>query len=158
VIVFGNGDGTFSEPQRLYGGQNPTQIVIGDINSDGYLDIVTANNAIDAPLSSLLGDGAGGFTVAPTVVSGGDPWPRAMIGVHAIAAADFNRDGNLDLVGRDFGLEHICHWWEMARELLPRSACILRLRTPRALLDGSMWLMSMPTETSMSWSPARIFR
>jgi RHS repeat-associated protein len=104
VIVLGNGDGTFSAPQRFYGGQKPSQIVIGDINSDGHLDIVTANNVFDAPLSSLLGDGAGGFTVAPAVVRGGDPWPQAMFGLQMIAAADFNRDGNLDLVGRGFGL------------------------------------------------------
>jgi len=65
-------------------------VLVADINGDGALDVITAN-AGDSTLGVLLGDGHGGFHVAP-----GAP---VHLGVppHLIAVGDFNSDSRLDL-------------------------------------------------------------
>jgi len=82
----------------------PTGIVAGDFNSDGILDLAVVNTCgaqtpcfpQAAPLGPgtvtiLLGNGDGTFSVSPAqLVTGNIPY--------AIAAADLNGDGILDLV------------------------------------------------------------
>ncbi|HLM55630.1 MAG TPA: Calx-beta domain-containing protein [Pyrinomonadaceae bacterium] len=63
---------------------------MGDLNGDGKLDLVTAN-LTGQSISSLLGDGAGGFSPAP-----GSPFSVDGALSHA-ALADFNSDGKLDV-------------------------------------------------------------
>jgi hypothetical protein len=76
-------------------GAGPYDIAIGDTDNDTHLDLVTAN-ATDNTLSVLLGAGDGTF---PTAIAPKIP-PTAMTGDYTISAslADFDRDGNLDLV------------------------------------------------------------
>jgi len=71
-------------------GSRPADVVVADLNGDGALDVITAN-AGDSTLGVLLGDGRGGFRVAP-----GGP---VHLGVppHLIAVGDFNADARLDL-------------------------------------------------------------
>ncbi|HTW67670.1 MAG TPA: FG-GAP-like repeat-containing protein [Bryobacteraceae bacterium] len=64
-------------------------MAIADFNRDGNADVVTLNHN-DGTLALLLGDGKGGFAPAPTS-------PIAMPQSAAIAAGDFNGDGNPDL-------------------------------------------------------------
>lgn len=90
MILLGNGDGTFGTATTISVGNQPGAIVAGDFNDDGNLDLAIANYG-DGTVTLLLGNGDGTFTQAsgsPYAV-GQDPT--------AIAAADFNGDGKLDL-------------------------------------------------------------
>ena len=93
IVLLGNGDGTFGAPITTKAGFNITCLGVADLNHDGNADVVAcsdrfgfANNSI----VSLLGHGDGTF---------GLPQPFA-VGAHpsAVSIADFNNDGNLDLV------------------------------------------------------------
>jgi hypothetical protein len=85
---------TFSAaPTSVAVGSSPYAISAGDMNADGFVDLVVANLS-DNSISVLLGDGTGGFTaVVPqrpaTFSTGFEPT--------AIALADFNGDGRLDV-------------------------------------------------------------
>ncbi len=62
-----------------------------DLDGDGKLDVVTANNDINSngKVSVLLGQGNGLFALAVTYFAGPDPY--------GVAAADLNGDGKPDL-------------------------------------------------------------
>ena len=80
-----------------FGGGYPEAVAVGDFNGDGKLDLVVAYlYSVPETLGVILGDGAGGFTPAA-----GSPFPAAS--GYAIAVADFNLDGKLDLAG-SFGV------------------------------------------------------
>jgi hypothetical protein len=82
---------SFVLPPRFYGlGHTPAWTVTGDFNSDGKTDIVaqSIDDFFTQSFSLLLGNGDGNFQspiTLPIQGCGG-------------ATADFNRDGNLDLV------------------------------------------------------------
>ncbi len=89
-ILLGNGDGTFQSPITISVGSNPQAIAVGDFNNDGKLDLAIANNGDDT-VTLLLGNGDGTFTEASS-----SPYTVGK-GPIAIAAADFNGDGKLDM-------------------------------------------------------------
>jgi hypothetical protein len=92
-LALGNGDGTFQTPVNIV--PNPpaqgfNNIAEGDINNDGWPDIILTNS--DEPTTNLyvlLNNHKGGFTQVPANFGAG--------GTEAILA-DLNGDGNLDLV------------------------------------------------------------
>jgi hypothetical protein len=94
IVVLGNGDGTFL-PATSYsvGLANPQSISVGDLNKDGKLDLVTANDSSFGPvisLSVLLGNGDGTFQSVMKINAGTSPdW---------VEIADLNGDTIPDLV------------------------------------------------------------
>jgi hypothetical protein len=88
-VLLGNGDGTFKPAVSYAVGTRPDSVAVADINNDGNLDLVVANEMSDS-VSVLLGNGDGTFQAAATFAT-----PQSPI---FVTAADFNGDGKLDLV------------------------------------------------------------
>jgi hypothetical protein len=87
-LLLGKGDGTFQQQRNFFTGIDPSDLAAADFNSDGYLDLVTANSADDT-LSVLLGQGNGTFSTVDVPTRGVTPV--------SLAVGDFNQDGVLDL-------------------------------------------------------------
>jgi hypothetical protein len=89
-ILLGNGDGTYGPQQEITVGAAPRGIAVLDVDGDGDVDIANTNSA-SSNVSILTNDGSGGFG-SPAFYDGGG------LGEWALAAADMNDDGILDLV------------------------------------------------------------
>jgi hypothetical protein len=91
--LLGDGKGSFtaSAGSPFSAGGSPYPHAIGDINGDGAPDIITPN-VQENTMGVLLGDGKGGFRMAP-----GAPIRVAFRPYHS-ALADVNGDGHLDAV------------------------------------------------------------
>jgi hypothetical protein len=110
-VLLGNGDGTFAAAQPYsvsVGGSTPNQIITDDFNGDGDVDLATANVGGNTPefprfwggVTILFGNGEGTFQDA-----------RKVLSVHldySVASADFNDDGDRDLVATAFGMTSGC--------------------------------------------------
>lgn len=96
-ILLGKGDGTFAEGATYAVGPFAQSFAVGDFNADGKLDLVVAGsgtyavNYADGNLMLLTGNGDGTFAARPVPLTGAIGSP------YAVVAADFNRDGRLDL-------------------------------------------------------------
>jgi hypothetical protein len=96
-VLLGNGDGTFQVAKDYAtGGFGSSSVAIGDFNGDGNADVVVANQCSTSDCKSggsvsvLLGNGNGTLQAAQNYSSGGYT-------ALAVAIADFNKDGKLDL-------------------------------------------------------------
>jgi hypothetical protein len=101
-ILLGNGDGTFKAPTVLNTVSGATGITAADFNKDGKLDLAVAGQL--GSIDIFLGNGNGTFNTpivlsavtcpSSTTCPGGGFQSHLLV----VAAADFNLDGNLDLV------------------------------------------------------------
>ena len=89
LVYNGQGHGLFSSA-TVYNvpTPNPTSLVVGDLNGDGFSDLVTGD-ATNGKLAVILNDGDGNF-LAPTLLNGGPD-------VRSVAVGDFNGDGQQDI-------------------------------------------------------------
>jgi len=94
-VLLGNGDGTF-QPVQTYssGGSTPFAIAVADLNGDGKLDVIVNNlwcgtSCNHSAAGVFLGNGDGTLQ-SPNVFDSGT--------ARAIAVADVNGDGKLDLL------------------------------------------------------------
>lgn len=96
TVLLGRGDGRF----RVAPGSpiqvpfRPSEMALGELTGDGKPDLVLADHD-SYGLTLLLGDGAGGFSLAPhsPVIMKEGQHPHT----HGLLAGDLNGDGTLDL-------------------------------------------------------------
>jgi Ca2+-binding RTX toxin-like protein len=82
----------YSPVSTFNAGAQPRSVISADINRDGKIDLVVANQT--GGVSILYNNGAGGFSV-PNLIGTG------RTGASAVEVFDFNSDGVLDIVATD---------------------------------------------------------
>lgn len=96
----------FATPQKYTVGQNPSQMVIADFNNDGLPDIALLNRPVGLPVGMNISEVEvlltrdDGVLVGPTAFPVPCPFPvaGATCRLQALAAGDFDGNGNIDLM------------------------------------------------------------
>lgn len=140
VLLLGDGKGALAlapnSPIVMKEGQHPHThgLAMGDMNGDGKLDLITANNA-DNDVSIAFGDGRGRFTRVPNGFAvGPSPYPFAL--------GDINNDGRLDIITTATATG------PLRAQQLPKSfALTLLLNDGR----GGFRRTELPTRTGQPW-------
>lgn len=95
AVLLGNGDGTFKKPTPFEVGNGPIAITYADFNKDGNPDWATVNDFSD-DVAIRLGNGDGTFK--KILATREEFREGAGKNLKAIAAADFDQDGIIDLI------------------------------------------------------------
>jgi hypothetical protein len=104
VILLGNGDGTFTNGTSLtpVAPFEPTSVVVGDFNGDGRQDIAVLSASGIGSVNIYLGNGDGTFQAPKNY-----PVAASASSSRLLAMGDFNRDGIVDLVATNAGLNNV---------------------------------------------------
>ncbi|CAM2707178.1 unnamed protein product [Rotaria socialis] len=102
VVLFGFGDGSFLCGNFYGTGQAsaPWALAIGDFNEDNQLDIAVTNSALNS-ISIFLQNGKDIYAGMQSYSTGSKSQP------YAVAVADLNSDGLLDIVVANYGTDNI---------------------------------------------------
>ncbi|CAF3000027.1 unnamed protein product [Rotaria sp. Silwood2] len=101
-VLMNTGNGIFTA-QVIYstgGGSNPYSVAAADVNGDGEIDIIVANNGGNT-VGILLNTGGGIFAAQVTYSTGSSSSPRPVI------AADVSGDGKVDIIVGNYGLNNV---------------------------------------------------
>ncbi len=94
-VLLNSGNGVFTESQEL-GNDDSASIVLGDVDGDNDLDIVTGNYG---PNRVWINDGTGYFTVTDQEMGYSD--------TISIVLGDIDGDQNLDIITGNYGLNRV---------------------------------------------------
>lgn len=108
-------------------GARPAFASAADMNLDGHLDLVVANNAT-SDATVLLGDGTGYFS-PPASFPAGD-------GAHSAVIADFNEDGYPDIVTGNQSTLHVAVLLSNAPVPFVKADQTVPATFPRAIVSG----------------------
>jgi hypothetical protein len=115
-VFLGDGRGGFrpADGSPFPAGDHPTALATGDLNGDGRMDLAIANHDTSY-VTVLFGDGQGGLHASQgsRVTVASRPHP------HMIAAADFDRDGRLDLVTDSWQEDQLLVLWGDGKGTFP---------------------------------------
>ena len=98
-VLFGKGNGAFSQGPIFAIGNSATSVAVGDFNGDGKADIAVADPA-DNSIDFFFGDGSGHFPTSTVDLMTGPPT--------VMAPSDFNKDSVTDLA---VGMNNGQVWW-----------------------------------------------
>jgi hypothetical protein len=96
TVLTNNGAGGFALASSPTVGNGTVWVTAADVNSDGKVDLISANYGASGTgntLTVLTNNGAGGFALAASPVVGNGPI--------SVVAADMNGDGKVDLIAAD---------------------------------------------------------
>ena len=151
-VLLGNGDGTFQAQVLTTFTQtlSSTALAVGDFNGDGKADV-----AVTQPLAQvgtygvavLVGNGNGTFQTPVTYAVNGSPV--------ALAAADINKDGKLDLVAGGNGISTLLGNGNGTFQAAMNSATSLVLGSSPLLIadfnqDGNLDIASATTASGVT--------
>jgi cysteine-rich repeat protein len=107
IVIRTNGGGSFGPaatfpPGVDTTGDGPNDLVVGDLDGDSDLDIVTAN-VLDASISVLFNDGTGTYTKSFGEISIEGSGPVAGLYPYRLALGDVDVDGDLDVITANLG-------------------------------------------------------
>ena len=102
TILTSRGDGTLEGPARFGDGEGVGDVDLADFNGDGLTDIATTNSLWNS-VSVLLDQGDGTFVTHGAYTVETDPGASQGRRPVQAATADFNGDGNIDVVTANEG-------------------------------------------------------
>ena len=161
LIFIGTGGGQFAEGLELPAGFGPAGVAVADINGDTAPDVAVANGGWacggvpttvtqDSTVTVYLGDGAGHFTMAPSVLAGIVPW--------SVSFADVDSDGSLDMVvGNDLWRGGACFFGAPSDGSRPPSFSKAGA-APSALASPSSGLSIFRGRGNGTFDPAPMYR
>ena len=95
----GNGTGGFTKPNaNIAVGTNPEAVAVGDINQDGFLDLVVPNFG-STNMHWMTGKGDGTFNPAVMI--------NSAVQTNGVAIGDYNGDGKPDIAITGFNTGNV---------------------------------------------------